>query len=182
MSRPTHLLRHEHRVIEQAMRALEGICVRMRAGGTVPGDELNKLIDFIEGFADGLHHEKEERLLFPALHQAGLPRESRSLVFLCDEHRVERKLLGELHLAMQQKPRDSASSERFIAAALQCRDHLIGHMQQEDATLYSLAEEILDNQAKDLLTRALAAEISNAQPLIQRYEQAAEELEKAWAV
>ena len=182
MSRPTHLLRHEHRVIEQAMRALEGICVRMRAGGAVPGDELNKLIDFIEGFADGLHHEKEERLLFPALHQAGIPRESGSLVFLCGEHEAERRLLGELHLAMQQKSRDSASSERFIAAALQCRDHLIGHMQQEDATLYHLVEEMLDDQAKDALTRALAAENAKTQLLIQYYEQAAEELEKAWAV
>jgi hypothetical protein len=32
MSRPTHLLRHEHRIIEQAIRALEGMCIRMQTG------------------------------------------------------------------------------------------------------------------------------------------------------
>ena len=47
MSRPTHLLRHEHRVIEQAMRALEGMCIRMMAGSDVPDEELSKLLDFI---------------------------------------------------------------------------------------------------------------------------------------
>jgi hemerythrin-like domain-containing protein len=169
-------------VIGQAMRALEGICVRMRAGGAVPGAELNKLIDFIEGFADGIHHEKEERLLFPALRQAGIPCESGALPFLRDEHEVERRLLGELHLTMEQNPRDSASSERFIVAALQYRDHLIGHMQREDSMLFRLAEEMLDDLAIVSLTRALAAENSEAQPLIQHYELVAEELERAWAV
>ena len=47
MSRPTHLLRHEHRVIEQAMRALEGMCFRIRAGDDPPGAELSKMLDFI---------------------------------------------------------------------------------------------------------------------------------------
>ena len=29
MSRPTHTLKHEHRVIEKALRALEGIGMRL---------------------------------------------------------------------------------------------------------------------------------------------------------
>jgi hypothetical protein len=48
--------------------------------------------------------------------------------------------------------------------------------------LFRLAEEMLDDQAKDALTRALVADNAKARPLIERYERAAEELEKAWAV
>jgi hypothetical protein len=55
-------------------------------------------------------------------------------------------------------------------------------MQQEDAILFRLAEEMLDDQIKDSLIRAFAGEDAAAREVIQRYEQLAEELEKAWAV
>jgi hemerythrin-like domain-containing protein len=182
MSRPTHLLRHEHRVIEQAMRALEGMCIRMRAGGHVPAEEMAKVLDFIRGFANGFHHMKEETLLFPALEQVGIRSERGALAFLRNEHELERRLLGELELAAEEYRHNSAAGARFISAALQFKDHLIGHMQHEDATLFRLAEELLDNQVKDSLIQALAAKNAEASALIQRYERLAEELEKAWAV
>jgi hemerythrin-like domain-containing protein len=182
MSRPTHLLSHEHRVIEQAMRALEGMCLRMRLGGNVPDRELVKLLDFIRNFADGFHHEKEERYLFPALEQIGINGENGPLAFLRNEHETEKRLLPELELAVEEYRHDPASGEKFVSAALQLKDHLIGHMQREDAILFRLAEEMLDDQMKDSLIRAFAGEDAEAQELARRYEQLAQELEKTWAV
>jgi hemerythrin-like domain-containing protein len=182
MSRPTHLLRHEHRVIEQAMRALEGMCLTMRAGGSVPCEELSKLLDFIRNFADGFHHAKEETYFFPALKQVGIRDENGPLAFLRTQHERERRLLSELGRAVEEYRDDPASAEKLVSAALQFKDHLIGHMQQEDAILFRLAEEMLDDQIKDSLIRAFAREDADAQEVIQRYEQLAEELEKAWAV
>ena len=63
MSRPTHLLKREHRVIEQAMRALEGMCLRMRTGGDAPNEELSKLLDFIRNHADRFHLKFAEEML-----------------------------------------------------------------------------------------------------------------------
>jgi hemerythrin-like domain-containing protein len=182
MSRPTHLLRHEHRVIEQAMRALDGICLRMRAGGSVPGEELSKLLDFIRNFADGFHHAKEERHLFPALEQIGIGDENGPLAYLRNQHETERRLLSELGRAVEEYRDDPASAEKLVSAALQFKDHLIGHMQQEDAILFRLAEEMLDDQIKDSLIQSFAGKNAEAQDITQRYEQLAEELEKAWAV
>jgi hemerythrin-like domain-containing protein len=180
MSRPTHQLRHEHRVIEQAMRALEGICFRMRAGDWVPDEDLAKLLDFIRNFADGIHHTKEEAHLFPALEQIGIKDEDGPLAFLRSEHRAERRLLSELARAAEGYRCDPASGEIFVKAAFQFKGHLIGHMQQEEAILFMLAEEMLDDQTKGSLIRAFAGE--DAGKMIQRYEQQAKELEKAWAV
>ena len=182
MSRPTHLLRHEHRVIEQAMRALVGMCLRMRAGSSVPGEELSKLLDFIRNFADGFHHAKEEAHLFPALEQIGIEGENGPLAFLRSEHRTERRLLSELARAVEEYRCDPASCEKFVSAALEFKDHLIGHMQHEDAILFRLAEEMLDDQIKDSLIHAFFGEDAEAQEMTQRYEHLAEELEKAWAV
>ncbi len=182
MSRPTHPLKHEHRVIEQAMRALDGMCLRMIAGGAVPDEELSKLLDFIRNFADQFHHVKEETLLFPALEQIGVRKENGPLAFLRNEHETERTLLAELELAVEDYRRNQAANKRFVSAALQYKDHLIGHMQQEEAILFRLAEEIMDDQAKDSLIRAFAEENAKALELSRRYEQLATALEKTWAV
>jgi hemerythrin-like domain-containing protein len=180
MSRPTHQLRHEHRVIEQAMRALEGMCFRMRAGSSMPDEELAKLLDFIRNFADGIHQVKEEMHLFPALEQIGIKDKDGPLAFLRSEHRTERRLLSELAQAVEGYRCDPASGEIFVRAALQFKDHLIGHMQQEEAILFRLAEEMLDDQIKGSLIRAFAGKETGE--MAQRYEQLAKELEKAWAV
>jgi hemerythrin-like domain-containing protein len=181
MSRPSHLLRHEHRVIEQALRALDGMCARLRTGGHVPATEMSRLLAFFQEFADGFHHAKEETLLFPTLEQIGIRNEDGPLAFLRQEHEVERRLLGEVAAAVVEYHRDPAGG-RFIAAALQFKDNLLGHMQHEDAILFRLAEEVLEDEAKDALIRALADANDKARSLIERYEQMAAELERTWAI
>lgn len=180
MSRPTHQLRHEHRVIEQAMRALEGMCFRMRAGSSVPDEELTKLLDFIRNFADGIHHAKEEAHLFPALKQMGIDDEDGALAFLRSEHSKERRLLSDLAQAVAEYRRDPAAGENFVKAALKYNSHLIEHMEQEESILFTLAEEMLDDKIKGSLILALGGK--DAGEKTQQYELLAEELEKAWAV
>jgi hemerythrin-like domain-containing protein len=182
MSRPTHLLRHEHRVIEQAMRALEGMCVRMRAGGSVRDEEIERLIDFTRGYADRIHHAKEEIHLFPLLERVGMSNQHGALAFLSNEHETERLLLCQMELSAGEYREDPEEREKFISAALQFKDHLIGHMEHEDATLFRLAEELLEDDVKDSLIRTLAGENAKIQSEIDHYERLAEELERSWAV
>jgi hemerythrin-like domain-containing protein len=164
------------------MRALDGMCFRIRAGGSVPAEELSTLLSFIRDFADGIHHAKEEAHLFPALEQIGIRDDQGPLAFLRGEHETERRLLNELELAVEEYRHDFAAGEEFVSAALQFKNHLIEHMQQEDAILFTLAEETLDDQIKDVLTRALAGESAEDRERTRRYEQLAEELERTWAV
>src|SRR5262245_52243715 len=182
MSRPTHLLKHEHRVIEQSMRALEGMCLRMKAGATVSYEELSKLLDFIKNFADRFHHAKEEALLFPALERLGLRKESGALAFLCTEHEAERQLLDKLTRTIEDYRHNQSAGDQFVTTALEFKEHLISHMQQEDAILFSLAEEMLDEPLKDSLTHILVEKNAGAQEMIKRYERMAGELEKTWTV
>jgi hemerythrin-like domain-containing protein len=182
MSRPTHLLRREHRVIEQAMRALDGMCFRIRTGDDAPSEELSKLLDFIRNYADGFHHAKEETHFFPALEQIGIPDENGPLAFLREEHETERRLLSDLELAVEEYRHDSAAGAKFVSAALQFKDHLIEHMQHEEAILFRLAEEMLDDRVKDALTHSFAEENAEAREWTQRYEQLAKELERTWTV
>ena len=65
MIKATDILKNDHRVIERVLGALEMGSARLRSGHPVrPGFFLDAA-DFIRGFADGWHHCKEERVLFP---------------------------------------------------------------------------------------------------------------------
>ncbi len=77
---------------------------------------------------------------------------------------------------------DSAAVAKFVSAALQFKDHLIGHMQHEEAILFRLAEEMPDDRVKDALTHAFAEENAETREWTQRYEQLANELERTWTV
>jgi hemerythrin-like domain-containing protein len=169
-------------VIEQALRALDGMCLSLKTGGNVPPEALSQMLDFIQNFADRFHHAREETYLFPALSQSGFPEDGGALGFLLEEHEIERRLTAELELAIDEyRHGDSAAADRFVEAANKFRDHLVGHMQKEDAILFRLAEEVLDEAVKASLTRSFVQEDANEE-MVQRYERLAQELEETWAV
>ena len=118
MSRPTQILRHEHRVIEQALRALDGMCLTLKSGGNVPPEALYQILDFIQNFADRFHHAREATYLFPALGQNGFQKEGGALRFLTEEHELERLLTAELERAIgEYRHGDSSAVDRFVEAA-----------------------------------------------------------------
>src|SRR5262245_46040258 len=175
MSRPTHILRHEHRVIERALRALDGMCLHLKSGGSVPPEALCQILDFIQNFADRFHHAREETYLFPALGQNGFQKESGAVGYLTGEHETERMLTAELELAIGEYLHgDSAAVDRFVEAANLYRNHMVGHMREEDAILFRLAEEVLDEAVKASLTQSFAQEAAQSSDgMVARYERLA---------
>lgn len=184
MSRPTHTLKHEHRIIEQALRGLEGICTRLEMGEEVSLEALNQLLDFVQIYADRFHHEKEEMYLFPALQESGMQVEGGPLGFLKQEHHTERQLLIDLGVALTDYRHGNENARlRIIAIARNYSHHLLSHMRREDAILFMLAEEVLDETAKTSINYAFAkAENSFGDKTVDHYEEIAAALEKAWSV
>ena len=184
MSRPTHLLKHEHRVIEKVMRALDGLCWRLKNNEPVPNEALVQMLDFIQNFTDGTHHAKEEQILFPVLERSGIENENGPLGFLRREHATERGLVQQLEQTMVEfQTGDEQARNRFAATAWQFRQHLVNHIEQEDSILFCLTEELLDDFDKDDLAYSLAhANGLNGKQSTQHYERVAQELETAWAI
>lgn len=184
MSRPTHQLRHEHRVIEKVLRALEGLCWRLENGEAPSVDALRETLEFLRHYADRLHHAKEEQHLFPLLEQSGIEDENGALGFLRREHATERELLSELEVALDEyQAGDQHAPTRFVTAARQFSEHLLHHIRQEDSVLFRLAEAMLDEPDKDELTWSLThTQGSVGMPEAAHYEQIAEKLEKDWVI
>jgi hemerythrin-like domain-containing protein len=171
-------------VIERALRALDGMCLHLKSGGNVPPEALCQILDFIQNFANRFHHAREETYLFPALGNNGFQKEGGALGFLMGEHETERLLTAELELAIgEYRHGDSTAVARFVEAANLYREHLVRHMREEDAILFRLAEEVLDDVVKASLTQSFVQqETQGCEGTVERYERMAQELEKTWAV
>ena len=179
----THNLKHEHRVIERALRALDGMCSRIEAGETVPHESVMEIFDFLSTFGDRYHHGKEERFLFPALLREGIALRGGATDALAREHERERSLISELGQAVEQYSRGQPESRRaLVKAAREYVELMVEHFQKEDRALFRMANEFLDESVKDdLSSKFREAEAELGPALRQRYEQMAADLESRWA-
>jgi hemerythrin-like domain-containing protein len=183
MSKPIEILRHEHRVIEGALRTLDGMCEKLQRGIEVPPEALSQLIDFIRTYADGFHHAKEEAHLFPALERNGVTRSGGIMGMLIEEHESGRAFIAELGDAADAYSCGNPKSvRRFVLGAWRYMELLTMHIHKEENVLFAIADEVLDDQAIASLTDAFEREdLKTGTGLHEKYEKIAFELERAWA-
>ncbi|MBI3950742.1 MAG: hemerythrin domain-containing protein [Acidobacteria bacterium] len=183
MLEPIETLKHEHRVIERVLRALDGVCQRLESGGTVSPETLLSFPDFMRAFADRCHHGKEEVHLFPTLEQHGVPGEGGPIDVMLYEHEVGRGLVAELDRSAQAcKDAAPEASQRFVDTARRYIDLLTQHIQKEDHVLFRIAEEVLNEDALASLGQKFEqAEVELGAGIHEQYERIAAELEIVWA-
>ena len=179
----THNLKHEHRVIERALRALDGICARIEAGETVPAESVSEVFEFLSAFGDRFHHGKEEKYLFPTLLREGIALRGGATDVLEREHEMERRLISELARAVNSYTEGNSESRApFVKTARQYVDLMVDHFQKEDRALFRLANDFLDESVKEDLGRKFReAEAELGSGSRQKYEKMAADLESRWA-
>ena len=184
MTQPLHTLKHEHRVIERALRALDGICMRIQWGERVPLAALSQAVDFISNYADCYHHRKEEAHLFPALKRQGIVYQGGPLGVIERQHEIERELTSAMVSALDgYRDLDPEAAREFSEAARKYTDHMIGHMEREDSILFRIADELLDDDQKQQIAEAFTrVQAEFGVEVLEKYERLATRLEEAWAV
>jgi hemerythrin-like domain-containing protein len=144
----TALLSEEHRVIERLLAVLEKLT-------TLPLSESRAgwktALDVIRGFADGCHHFKEEKVLFPALEERGVPVEGGPVGMMLMEHDEGRQYVRSLASSLE-----DPDPERARAALIENAQSYIRllreHIQKEDDVLFRIAEDTLTaGEQKELL-------------------------------
>ena len=152
----TEILMQEHRLIERVLDALEAATSHLVRGHQVrPGFFLDAAA-FIAGFADGVHHHKEEDVLFGAMGGAASPEAGGVVEMMLDEHQEARFLSRGIREAAHslQAGDDSArvplvkNVQRYVALL---RDHI----EKEDEMLFPMADELLSPEAQDRLLRGI---------------------------
>ena len=79
----TQVLSDEHRVIERVLAAMEKLTDKPAREAL---ESWKQALDFIRHFADQCHHFKEEKVLFPALEEHGIPNQGGPIGMMLMEH------------------------------------------------------------------------------------------------
>ncbi|MCX5790223.1 MAG: hemerythrin domain-containing protein [Elusimicrobia bacterium] len=153
--KPTEMLKQDHREIERRLAALSGMCDRMEAGQAVPVAGLEEAVEFIRTFADKRHHGKEEDLLFPALAEAGLPRDAGPVAVMLAEHEMGRQFVRALAAAVSAyKGGDESVTAEIVENARGYISLLTQHIFKEDNILFPMADSVLSPEKQEELTEA----------------------------
>ena len=143
--KPTDVLKEEHQGVKLSLRILEQVCKKIHEEN--PGEreiniaDFNRLLGFFKVFVDKCHHSKEEDVLFPALLDAGLPKQGGPIQVMLAEHDIGRKLVGEMTTALNDFKDGLPHAEtKLIRAADNYRELLKSHITKEDEILYPMAD------------------------------------------
>ena len=142
--KPTEILSDEHRVIERVLDALQ----RLTAVPVNPSlEQWRKALEFFRHFADQCHHFKEEKVLFPALEEHGIPREGGPIGMMLAEHEEGRGHVRSMIDAVEQVAQgNGAASTTLMDHARAYVTLLREHIQKEDDILFRMADEVIPEE------------------------------------
>jgi len=158
LMQPTQILKNEHRVIEQVLASLQAITDQATRQGRLDGVSSRQALDFFRHFADGCHHGKEERHLFPLLESRGFSPSHGPTGVMRHEHEMGRHLLRGMAAEIEQaESGDADALKRFCLHAGTYIQLLRDHIFKEDHRLFPMAEEVLTDRDQDQLAESFAA-------------------------
>lgn len=148
----TEVLKTEHEAIKLMLSILGSICDKLESGQEVNPQHLEQIMEFIRVFSDKCHHGKEENLLFPAMEQAGVPREGGPVAVMLVEHSQGREYVKGMNEAVARyKAGDRAAASRFAENARNYIELLTQHIDKENNILYMIADMHLSRAKQEEL-------------------------------
>ena len=148
----------EHEVIEQVLDALEEESHVVASGGAVDRVFFTGVIGFVRKFADGIHHQKEEKVLFPALCDAGVPKDGGPVGVMLNEHDEGRHHIRAMEQALVDAAEgDADARENLVREGLGYVALLRAHIQKENMILFPMAEQVLDMSQQESVRNAIDA-------------------------
>jgi hemerythrin-like domain-containing protein len=172
----TALLSDEHRVIERVLAVMERLT---RQPFPESRERWQKALEFVRGFADRCHHFKEEKVLFPALEEHGIPVEG-PIGMMLIEHDEGREYVSSMLAALEQ-PGSANAQQTLVESAGSYIRLLKDHIQKEDDILFRMADDVIPADKQKQLLRAFEEHEANeiGAGIHQNYLKIVEELESS---
>jgi hemerythrin-like domain-containing protein len=114
---------------------------------------IESVIDIIKNFADGLHHAKEENLLFPALGKKGFSPQKGPVAVMLHEHVEGRNYVKGMAENLELFKKGSTAAITLLYQNMSGYAELLNsHITKENNILFRMADNVLsDAEQKDLL-------------------------------
>ena len=121
---------------------------------------IERIVDIIKNFADGLHHAKEENLFFPFLTERGFSLTQGPVAVMLHEHVQGRNFVKGMaeNIAIYRNGNTSVLSEIYLNMNGYA-DLLRSHISKENNILFRMADNVLsESDQQKLLGRFAEAE------------------------
>jgi hemerythrin-like domain-containing protein len=154
---PADILTQEHRAIEARLDHLEQTIRAIQAGGAFSRPYFEDALDFFRDQADGCHHAKEEKLLFPRMIVRGVPAQGGPIGVMLAEHDEGRGYLKAVRENLAAADQGSAEAlDAVLRNASAYVEMLRAHIYKEDNILFRMAKMVLDSSDVADLQQAFA--------------------------
>ncbi len=176
---PIEILMHEHRLILRVLDSLEEAASRLDSGEDIDADFFLDAAEFVSGFADKCHHAKEEDILFVAMTERDMPRDTGPVAVMLTEHDAGRRYTAGFRSAAEQvKAGETSASADIVRNVFDYVNLLREHIMKEDNVLYPMAEQLIpvDEMAKVSDDFQCVIDADKKDDIPEKYEALAEKL------
>ena len=135
----TASLRRDHELIEKVIKSMNTTIELLNNGKKIPESILLPVIDFSKNFTDVCHHSKEENALFPALEEAGMPKNMGPIAMMLIDHERSREIGKQMEESAKEYI-NSGESTNLINDMKQYTEHITEHLWKENNKLFLMAE------------------------------------------
>jgi hemerythrin-like domain-containing protein len=167
-------LEREHARIDRVVGSMRTWADRAVAGDA-PAADGRKFMRFFEVYAGGLHHEREETVLFPTTwNDLGLKADTPPIVVCIDDHHELAALLQSMKSLLEKKALATAEMREVQQLAIRYSHILWAHIDAENSVLFPEIELRLRHAGiRELPSRPMTADEESAAALgdllIERY-------------
>lgn len=129
---------NEHKGILFGLKILEEMVQLIRKNNELEIDDIKQIINFFRLFVDKCHHGKEEGLMFPAMEEAGIPKENGPIGQMLIEHIEGRKFIAKM---VESTENDVFDKNIFIQSATKYITLLRAHIDKENMILFPFGDK-----------------------------------------
>jgi hemerythrin-like domain-containing protein len=142
----TQNLKDDHAYI---LRLIDVMEIMTNSSSPIVSD-LKEVVELIKSFADGLHHAKEELLLFPLMAQRGFSTQQGPIAVMLNDHSHGREYVKAISESIKLFNQGDISSLTAIFLNMQGYSELLrNHIAKENNVLFKMADNAIseDDQA-----------------------------------
>lgn len=146
MNRATHNLENDHVYMLKLTEVMEKMAERT----VIDPVYVEEVIDLIRNYADGLHHAKEENLLFPLMVEKGFSIETGPVGVMLAEHVQGREYVKKMAEGVSiLKEGDHSATSIIREAMLGYAVLLQNHIAKENNILFKMADNLMSTQEEE---------------------------------
>ena len=121
-------------------------------GKCTNSEHFQLVIDLVRNYADGLHHIKEEKHLFPLMVANGFSTEQGPIALMLSEHEMGREFIrySATYNDMLKAGNTSVLSKIYINLKSYA-NLLTNHIQKENNVLFRMADQVLSDEDQERL-------------------------------